>query len=264
MFLKQITKSSLVFVLSLVLFPCDSVAATVFLGPTPYLSATDSPFPVDGSNPNFFLEDFEDGSLNTPGVDADFVIRPPTNFITTPGPKTDSVDADDGTIDGTGVGGRSLRGLLAPDFLFDYQAVFSFNFSGQELGFLPNAFGIVWTDGPAPSEIGLFAFDALGNPLGLTTIPDGLPTSLGDMSDMGETAEDHFVGLRTTESFSRVIVSIYFDPQGPILIDPLPIAELDHLQYGLIVPEPHAILLALICLSMLLSISHRHVFFSIA
>jgi hypothetical protein len=33
--------------------------AATFLGPTPYSSIADSPFPVDGSNANFFLEDFE-------------------------------------------------------------------------------------------------------------------------------------------------------------------------------------------------------------
>lgn len=36
-----------------------------FLGPIPYLSRADSPF--DLTIPDFYLEDFEDGQLNTPG-----------------------------------------------------------------------------------------------------------------------------------------------------------------------------------------------------
>lgn len=42
-------------------------AGFTFLGPTSYLSAADSPFPVDGSNPNFYLEDFEPDMPCVPG-----------------------------------------------------------------------------------------------------------------------------------------------------------------------------------------------------
>ena len=43
-------------------------AATMFLGPTPYLSQADSPFDLSELGTTFFLEDFEDGELNTPGI----------------------------------------------------------------------------------------------------------------------------------------------------------------------------------------------------
>ena len=43
-------------------------AETIFFGPTPYLSAADSPFDLSGLGTTFFLEDFEDGELNTPGA----------------------------------------------------------------------------------------------------------------------------------------------------------------------------------------------------
>ena len=46
-----------------------STARSAFLGPSPYLSFADSPF-NGGSFSYFHLEDFEDGSLNTPGVTA--------------------------------------------------------------------------------------------------------------------------------------------------------------------------------------------------
>ncbi len=46
--------------------PC--FAGFTFLGPTPYLSAADSPFAEYLDGPDFYLEDFEDGELNTLGI----------------------------------------------------------------------------------------------------------------------------------------------------------------------------------------------------
>jgi len=68
------------------------------LGPTPYLSAADSPFPLGTGT--FCLEDFEGAGFDVPGVTGN-------GSLTLAGSITDSVDGDDGTIDGSGTGGQS-------------------------------------------------------------------------------------------------------------------------------------------------------------
>lgn len=76
-------------------------ATTTFFGPTPYLSFSDSPF-ANQSHDYFYLENFEDGVLNTPGVTAS-----PGWVPFTSGGYRDSVDADDGNIGGSGSQGNS-------------------------------------------------------------------------------------------------------------------------------------------------------------
>jgi hypothetical protein len=75
--------------------------ARTYLGPTPYLSAVDSPFigPFDW----FRLETFESGAFSQPGV----TISSGAGVIG-PGLLTDSVDSDDGAVDGSGRGGHSF------------------------------------------------------------------------------------------------------------------------------------------------------------
>ena len=70
-----------------------------FIGPSVYLSFADSPFKTLGTP--VFVEDFEDGALNTLGVST----TTPAIF-TLASALTDSVDADDGAIDGSGISGR--------------------------------------------------------------------------------------------------------------------------------------------------------------
>ena len=62
-------------------------------GPT-YSSFADSPF-FSQSFSYFYLEDFEDGALNTPGVTTH-----QSWYVKGPSASTDSVDADDGVVDG--------------------------------------------------------------------------------------------------------------------------------------------------------------------
>src|SRR4051812_45814864 len=127
-----------------------SLGAQTLLGPTAYLSFNDSPF-NGGSFSYFDLETFEDGLLNTPGVSVD------TGSVLGPGGLTDSVDADDGVIDGFGVSGHS--------FVYGASTV-TFTFSSGTLGALPTHAGIVWTDGPNP----IFeAFNSVGASLGTIT-----------------------------------------------------------------------------------------------
>ncbi len=96
-----------------------------FIGPVEYL-AFDDPAAGEAISPfaaldfdEFFLEDFEDGVLDQPGVsfvEADIVSYPSDGF-------TDSVDADDGMIDGDGRGGRYIRSNFATSsFTFNFDA----------------------------------------------------------------------------------------------------------------------------------------------
>src|SRR5262245_59247501 len=157
------------------------------LGPTPYLSFADSPF-NGGSFSSFFLEDFEDGALNTPGVTASAGWS-----VLGPGAFTDSVDGDDGAIDGAGTRGHSF-------FSNGTQSSLTFNAAALG-GALPAAAGIVWTDvgdvtsgAPGFGSVSFSATDGLGNPLGsIGTFTLGDGSALG--SAPGGTAEDRFFGV---------------------------------------------------------------------
>src|SRR5436190_16973163 len=80
----------------------ETVRAQTLLGPTPYLSSSDSPF-IGPFFSYFNLENFESGALSVPGV------TPSVGMVIGPGGGlTDSVDADDGVIDGSGLLGHSF------------------------------------------------------------------------------------------------------------------------------------------------------------
>jgi len=181
---------------------CPGLAlAQTLLGPSAYLSQADSPFDLSGLGSTFFLEDFEDNALSTPGVMAS------TGSPTGPGGLTDSVDADDGMIDGSGTNGHSF-------FSGSGSAGITFTFDPVALGGFPTAAGIVWTDGEG--DVSFEAFDALGGSLG--TIG---PVSIADGSVVGTTAEDRFFGAHNPGGISAIHIS---NVNGGI--------EVDHLQYG--------------------------------
>ena len=169
-----------------------------FVGPTPYLSQADSPFVPAGT---FYLEDFEDNALNTPGV------TPSTGSVVAPGSITDSVDADDGTLDGSGTAGHSF-------FANPGSSGIRFTFDAGVLGSFPTAAGIVWTDGTG--EITFEAFDAVGTSLGTLG-----PVPIASSSISGETDEDRFFGVYEAGGVSAIFIS---NTTGGI--------EVDHLQYG--------------------------------
>jgi hypothetical protein len=193
-------------------------SATTLYGPSPYLQASDSPFASVNfgvSGGYFYNETFEDHALNTPGLSAN------TGGVTSVvfGPSIhDSVDADDGHIDGSGLAGDSF-------FSGNGAAGVRFSFSAATLGHLPNYAGLVWTDGSNP--IAFEAFDALGNSLGILT------GNHADASNNGETAEDRFYGAFNATGISAISI---LNGGGGI--------ELDHVQYGFganvtgAVPEP--------------------------
>src|SRR3954469_19260349 len=86
----------------LAIAPNRAGAAVTFLGPSPYLQTSDSPFISDINAGRVALETFEDGLLNVPGVPAS------TGVPIGPGGNIDSVDGDDGNIDGSGTAGHSF------------------------------------------------------------------------------------------------------------------------------------------------------------
>jgi hypothetical protein len=180
-----------------------AAAHAQLLGPTPYLQFSDSPFAgTDFSAGYFYLENMEDGALNVPGVTVNF------GAVYGPGGLTDSVDADDGTIDGSGTNGHSF-------FSGGGATGITFTFHADVLGNLPSHAGVVWTDGL--NNIHFEAFDGNGVSLGQ------LSGSHADGSFQGTTAEDRFYGaVDTATGISRISIS---NDAGGI--------EVDHLQYGL-------------------------------
>ncbi len=210
-----------------------------FVGPSEYLcfdsaasasvgdcSGKDSPF-KDLDFVYFHLEDFEApdfaNPIRTPGVLATAVCagrNPPSGncpFIATeifPARASDSVDEDDGAIDGLGqtVSGRGYSAWATGDhgILLEFDEL--------ELGTLPTHVGVVWTDGAGVTSFE--AFDAQGNSLGITS------ANHADGTFEGTTADDRFYGFVHLDGLSAVRIS---NSIGGI--------EIDHLQYGRFVAE---------------------------
>lgn len=205
-------------------------AAPTPYGPTPYLSAADSPFNAIGFG-YFYRETFEDHLLNTPGVSAN--AGGVTSVVFGPAVH-DSVDADDGVIDGSGLLGDSY-------FLADGSSGVKFSFNAGVLGALPTHAGIVWTDGAGAITFKVFGANGLES---YSATYNGIP----DGSFAGGTAEDRFFGAFDASGISAIFIS---NSAGGM--------EVDHLQYGAAsaappvaaIPEPqtYALMLAglLVC-----------------
>ena len=181
-------------------------------GEEAYLSAADSLFGSDlGSSDQMWLEDFEDGLLNTPGV-----ASLSGGAVREPGRGTDSVDGDgNGKIDGWGTGGSSF---------FEYNpngASMEFSFDAEVLGGLPTFAGLVWTDGNAEAPVTFEAFDAQGASLG------SFQATLGDGVHNSSTDADRLLGVEFARGISAIRISAAF---GSL--------EIDHLQYGCTVMVP--------------------------
>jgi len=174
--------------------------AVTFFGPTnPYLSTADSPFFASGG-PGAGLcsvEDFEDGSL-------DFGIVASLGTVKFPSVSTDSVDFDDGVIDGSGQLGHSYLAT------FGAGGTVTFTFPAP----VTHA-GYVWTDGNFQE---MTTFEAFGP--GMFSLGMFGPFTVGDAVFNGETAEDTFFGAS--------------DPNGIIAISITQVLnglELDHIQF---------------------------------
>jgi hypothetical protein len=193
---------------NLILLLLPTVLRAAPIGPSPYLSRADSPF-TGTSFDYFHLEDFEDGTLNTPGVSAI------GGSVLMSGSLIDSVDGDDGAIDGSGSGGRSYYSANSNSltFVFDVRA----------LGALPTHVGLVWTDvgftnaGAGFGDVLFEAFDSHNTPIASVG-----PAELGDCVFAGQTAEDRFFGIIDAGGIGSIRLSM------PVSGD----WEMDHLQYG--------------------------------
>lgn len=206
-----------------ILFVGSAASAQTF-GPSTYVQTSNSPFSVlDFTGGYFHLEDFEDGALNTPGASAlGGAVAGPSNF-------TDSVDADDGFIDGLGRNGHSY---IANGFELE------FVFSDAVLGNYPTHVGIVWTDVGntfgdifGVSLVEVFAFDPDGVTIGF------ISSTVGDGRIDGTTADDRFFGFEHAGGIASLLLVMPNSQDW----------EVDHLQYGY-VPEPAT--LALLGLSV--------------
>jgi hypothetical protein len=175
--------------------------------PKGYLGAFDSPFAgVDFAY--FYLEDFEDAMLNTPGV-SDTGGRASSTF----GPGViDSVDADDGNP----ADNRCIKVVGTCDAWWGGGSL-TFTFDAAALGGLPTHAGAVWTDGG-----GLVGFEAFG-------ADDKLVYEVKPFSEDGfpgpnvtsDTSEDRFFGAYAPGGISSIRV---YNTAGGV--------EVDHLQYG--------------------------------
>ncbi len=191
-------------------------AQAQLLGPTPYLGFNaDSPFAALAFD-SFYLENFEDGSFNTPFA------TPSAGWVVPGISILDSVDEDDGAINGTGASGRSY-------YSAGTQTSLTITFSLIN-GSLPTHAGIVWTDvgqiinvgGAAVGPVIFEAFDSANASLGTVG-----PVNLGDGLISGETAEDRFFGVINAGGISSIRITM------PTSAD----WEIDHVQYG-VIPSP--------------------------
>jgi uncharacterized repeat protein (TIGR01451 family) len=176
------------------------VSPATFFGPLAYTCQNDSPFFAGILAGNILLETFEDGLFNVTGAAAS------TGSVLGPGGLTDSVDCDDGVVDGSGTNGRSF-------FAGSGATGITFTFSAAVLGSLPTQVGIAWTDGSG--TISFEAFDAVGASLGVVT------GNHADGSVSGTTGEDRFYGVMNAGGISAIRIR---NTSGGI--------EVDHLQFG--------------------------------
>jgi PEP-CTERM motif len=201
-------------------------ASPIFYGPTAYQSFGDSPFA--GSGYSVYLENMEDGVLNTPGVSA-------SGGSVIDGPYVDSVE--------NGGDGHSWYS----NFVLDQ---FTFTFDETALGALPTVAGIVLTDVGYNSLTPYFAnfrFEAFG-PGGVSLGAIG-PYYMGDGHDTGQKEEDRFFGVMNAAGISSIRIGTSDTKDW----------EVDHLQYGTVttVPEPSSLLLVGMGLAGVIALRNR-------
>ena len=183
-------------------------AAAVFWEPTPYLSSADIPMGFYAGNLPGFLDTLEDGTLDGQLSTSSGAVIGPGQFDGA----RDSVDADDGSIDGSGIAGRSF--FQNPGFVG-----VTITFNGSQL---PTSFGLVWTDG-----FGDVTFSAVGgNGVSLGAITR---SGFADGTVLGTTVDDRFFGVQSDGGIRSISIS---HTAGGL--------EIDHIQYGSMpaVPEP--------------------------
>jgi RHS repeat-associated protein len=208
----------------------------LFIGPKPYLCHTDSAFDMASANDGIsgvYLEDFEAAAFGVPIHALGLVplyrnLALERGVVTGPipdGPNeyaygytyTDSVDCDDGLVDG-------LVASTSHSW-FDLPGEIGFEFDPNALGAYPTSAGLVWTDsGPGMDTLVLQAYGPTGGLLREETV-DLTTFDTGGIA--GTVAEDRFFGFVDVENgIARLEVRSY---NGGQLQGGL---EVDHVQYG--------------------------------
>lgn len=207
--------------------PLAASAATTSFGPTAYLQHGDTPDGFACDQCVLTIEDFEDNSLNPFLTIDNGDILEPNSLSGLMNSVTDSVDGDDGSVDGNGNGGHSW--FTGSDSVADRALTITFAEPVK-------AAGLVFTDGDSSStNIRLEAFDAGGVSLGIIDAGD-----LADDVFTGETAEDRFLGFQNTYG---TIKSITLSMDAGIGI------EVDHIHWQALsscVPEPASLGMVLV------------------
>jgi len=170
-----------------------------FFGPSPYRSPADLPAGFYASGAPSCLQDFES---QPSGCGLSF-----SSGVSGRGVFADSVDIDDGVVDGSGSTGT----------VFGHASASNPNFIEVRLSPpFPTAAGLVWTDGLFGGQVSFTAFDAGGVPLGSIG-----PFVLGGRSKTGQTDEDRFFGVHHLAGISAIRI-----------IDTSINFEVDHIQWG--------------------------------
>lgn len=189
-----------------------TAATAVFVHPTtPYLSSADIPAGFYFGAAPALLDTLEDRSL-----DASLTGTHGALLDVGFGGARDSVDADDGLIDGNC--GPQTAGRCVSWFNGNGAQGVTFTFVGS--GALPTAFGLVWTDGGG--TITFSAIGAEGQSLGSVSASGFADNSFG-----GTTGEDRFFGVQFAGGIRSITIT---NSAGGI--------EVDHLQYGAMAPVP--------------------------
>lgn len=234
---KALSRKFIAVASAVLLVPSMVHAATVSWGPSEYLEADqisqDTPAGFfDFSTPGYqtaWIEDFEDGNP-TPAPDPFLSISPgailqPNTLNPVGSSITDSVDGDDGLVDGSGTNAHSWSVSGASDVTVTFANAV-------------RAAGLVFTDGdPNSTNVILEAFDAANNLLG--TIDAG---DLADSFRTGQTTEDRFLGFTDDTTLIKSIKLSLVGGTG---------LEIDHVQWqepASVVPEPSTHFMALFAL----------------
>lgn len=196
--------------------------------PTPYRSELDSPFYQGIQGGIIFLEDFEDGVLNTPFVKDGAAPNMGINFATFFPDRNRSpiasVDGDDGVLDFEGSQGDTWV-TVGPGPAIELFEYFEFEFDPNEEGQYPLFVGIVVTDVADTSqdvEFGVYG-ESGSNLAGSAEFDPGPWFDPGELL-RGDVETHRFIGFYAEEGIRRIWANNTL--------------QVDHLQYGYGIPEP--------------------------
>jgi hypothetical protein len=205
--------------LAVVLTPSLGFAAPVFYSTGPYLSLADSRLPFAAPGTKLYLEDFEDGMFDAPGVVPNGGNTTSFNVL---GPGS-AASVENGAL------GHSLRSSLGwqqdgTKTSTLYFSEFTLDFDPLVLGTLPDSAGLVVTSFDSSATEFIFrAYDAAGDRLGEV---EGNTTGL---------TGNRFLGVTSPLGISRIhlITAVWDAPSG---------FQVDHVQFR-VTPEPSLSLL---------------------